>query len=101
MHLTTYQRRNLERLRDSHRAGGPTWAKNLAAYRNHWMISVSWVAVMWWLVPQGWPLIVGLSIGALSKDISYIRSLRAQWPAMAEVIDWEKVDKLLASDEPK
>jgi hypothetical protein len=100
MQMSTYQRGTLERLRKAHQMGGPSWPVQIGFYRNQWLFSALWTAGMSWLLPIGWPVFVSLSLGAFAKDIAHIRSLRSQWPVMTGVIDWQRVDQLLAASSP-
>ena len=43
---------------------------------------------------QGVWLMVGMLLGCISRDVSWVRSTRKAWPLTCEVIDWEKVEKL-------
>jgi hypothetical protein len=43
--------------------------------------------------------VVGLGVGAFARDIGWIRRTVQYWPILATVIDWQKVDTLLESDE--
>lgn len=99
MPFSKYQRGILERLREVHRVGGPSWSKNLRFFRNQWLFSAVWTAGLSWALPEGWPAFVGLALGAFSKDIAQIRTIRSQWSVMNEVIDWERVDHLLDSSD--
>jgi hypothetical protein len=46
-------------------------------------------------------LIACFLAGAILRDIGYIRSARKVWPVSFAVIDWTKVDELLAGNEPR
>ena len=52
---------------------------------------------MWWFLPENWPLFVGLIAGAWFRDLIYMRSLQEQWRVLNEVIDWQRVDDMLAA----
>jgi hypothetical protein len=97
MQISTYQRVTLERLREMRRVGGPTWSKHIRFYRNQWIGGVLSISAMSWLAPDFWLMFVGLGLGGWARDVSSIRSFRSQWPVMNEVIDWERVDRLVAS----
>ena len=43
----------------------------------------------------GASLLAGVFIGACARDIGWIRRVVATWPVMREVIDWEKIERLL------
>lgn len=60
-------------------------------------------AASYWLLKSEWPLIAGLYIGiccgAFLRDLSRLRSLFHTWPITRAALDWDQVEKLLASGE--
>ena len=46
----------------------------------------------------GW-LLVGLGAGAILRDVGRLQIHFRTWPALREVINWEKVAELLNADE--
>ena len=42
--------------------------------------------------------VAGISIGLTSQIISSLRSVVSFWPALSEVLDWQKVDTLLLEE---
>jgi len=42
--------------------------------------------------------VAGISIGLTSQIISNLRSVVSFWPALSEVLDWQKVDTLLLEE---
>ena len=53
------------------------------------------------IFPQVWMLVAGLVAGSCLRDLGYVRSARAVWPVSFTVIDWPKVDDLLADSKPQ
>lgn len=96
------RRKTLEAYRDRHlnglRLGRITWY--LAP--SFWFFGVL-AAVGWWiLLPHspvlGW-LIIGGCAGSLLRDISYLQSTSSLWPVFEQIIDWPKVDRMIADAE--
>lgn len=46
----------------------------------------------------GW-LLIGISVGILSKVIGNVRAFNMVWPALRELIDWEKLNALVQENE--
>lgn len=42
--------------------------------------------------------VIGIAIGALSRDFGRFHQTVKLWPALDEVIDWNKVDDLLNNE---
>ena len=55
------------------------------------------------LLKSEWPLFaglyIGICIGAFLRDVSRLRLLFQTWPVMRAALDWDQVEKLLASGE--
>jgi hypothetical protein len=43
------------------------------------------------------PLLLGLILGAILRDIRYLAQYKMQWSIVDDVIDWSKVDQKLRS----
>ncbi len=97
MALTAYQRSNLEHWRLM-REHGPTWPFMISRYRRHWLIAAVWCGVMSWLLPAGWPAFVGLTLGFWARDVGHIRSAQSAWPALATVVDWDRLEEVLEAE---
>lgn len=44
-------------------------------------------------------LSAGMIVGALARDAGYVRLWRRNWPLVDAIIDWNRVDELLAQSE--
>jgi hypothetical protein len=95
MELTAFQRKTLEEWRRM-KPEGLTWQMGLRRLSLTWTILVGLSAAVFLIMPQLWTLVVGLVAGSCLRDIGYVRSARKVWPVSFEVIDWTKVDELLA-----
>ena len=80
---------------------GLTWKMGLRRLARSWILLAALVAVASLLVPRIWMLLVGFVVGSCIRDLGYVRSARAVWPVSFMVIDWLKVDELLARDTPR
>jgi hypothetical protein len=67
----------------------------MGMFRTQWTVAVLFTAAMWWFLPEGRALFIGILAGSWFKDIVYIRTLQDQFPIMKEVIDWQRVDAFL------
>lgn len=56
-----------------------------------------------WYMWAGWPalgwIFVGVSIGAFLRDWSRILSVFLTWPAIREILDWQRLRELIESHE--
>jgi len=95
MELTAFQRRTLEDWRRM-KPGGLTWKMGLRRLTRSWILLAALGAVAYLLLPRIWMLVAGLVVGSCIRDLGYVRSARAVWPVSFMVIDWQKVDELLA-----
>ena len=95
MELTAFQRRTLEDWRRM-KPDGLTWKMGLRRLARSWSLLLALVVVASLLFPQVWMLVAGLAAGSCLRDLGYVRSARAVWPISFRVIDWTKVDELLA-----
>ena len=101
MRLTPFQRKLLERYQ-SYRESPPTLWKLIAfALPNHFwlLVFLSLLAVIlylyafesvfliWW--------IMGVGIGAISRDIGHFRAVLRLWPVISQVLDYQKIDEAL------
>jgi hypothetical protein len=50
----------------------------------------------WWLAA----FVVGLLLGRLRVDLANALMLRQQWPTIAHLVDWQRVDHLIGPDQP-
>lgn len=99
MKLTAFQRSTLEDWRRM-RPDGLTWKMGLRRLARTWSLLVALGALTALIFPQVWMLAAGLVAGSCLRDLGYVRSARAVWPVSLRVIDWPKVDELLA-DSPR
>ena len=95
MDLTAFQRRTLEDWRRM-RPDGLTWKMGLRRFARSWSLMAALSVVVYLILPQMWTLVAGLVAGSCLRDLGYVRSARAVWPVSLKVIDWTKVDELLA-----
>jgi hypothetical protein len=51
------------------------------------------VALPWWAT-----LTIGFALGAAWVNVARARAARRAWPTLAEVLDWQRVERLLDED---
>jgi len=95
MELTAFQRRTLEDWRRM-KPDGLTWKMGLRRLARSWSLLAALTLAACVILPQIWMLVAGLVAGTCIRDLGYVRSARAVWPVSLTVIDWAKVDELLA-----
>ncbi|HWY32874.1 MAG TPA: hypothetical protein VNX46_19065 [Candidatus Acidoferrum sp.] len=68
-----------------------------------WLLLLVVPAMGSWFIWAGWPVIgwvfIGISIGAFLRDVNRILSLFRTWPAIHEIIKWERLRELMQSHE--
>jgi hypothetical protein len=103
MPLTKAQKRNLE-LYATYRATPPTFwllfRQNLLRYAG----ITALVILLFLLAPTAGTqslvlVLAGLFLGALARDIGRFRQFVRTWPATAAVLNWQKLDSLLANSD--
>ena len=99
MELTAFQRRTLEDWRRM-KPVGLTWKMGLRRLARSWGLLAAFSIAAFLILPQAWMLVTGLVAGSCLRDLGYVRSARAVWPISFKVIDWTKVDELLADSRP-
>ncbi len=100
MELTKFQRKTLEGWRRM-KPQGLTWTMALHRLALTWSLLAALFAAVYMIFPAFALLIACFLAGAMLRDIGYIRSARKVWPVSFAVIDWTKVDELLAGNEPR
>lgn len=100
MHLTKRQKRNLE-LYSVYKSSPPnSWR----LFRNNFkyylvmlflFILVVVLALAASIEPLAWGA-TGLLLGAILRDVGLYRAFVHSWPVTSAVIEWERVDELLA-----
>lgn len=92
------------------REGGVSWSVYFrlnAFYLVLWLMILIVSALLYVSVPAQSPLIpaicgmLGLGVGAISRDTAWMRRTRRTWPVQSEFVDWAKVDAVLAEAPPK
>ena len=43
-------------------------------------------------------ILVGMAIGAISRDFGMFRKMVIVWPVLSRVLDWRRIDELLEDD---
>jgi hypothetical protein len=76
----------------------------LRAFAIPWLLLTGAATASTWFIWAGWPvatwLLIGMCAGAFLRDIGRIQVFLRTWPMLHAVIDWQRVQKLLSSDEP-
>ncbi|HKI33431.1 MAG TPA: hypothetical protein VKA46_16370 [Gemmataceae bacterium] len=99
MELTRFQRKNLVAYRQYH-DDPPTWGGYFRRTWHLYLFIVGWIIggalLVYWL---GFPLVsavlLGMLAGCLIRDYGMYRKFLQLWPALAEILDWERIDDLL------
>ena len=81
------------------RPDGLTWKTGFRRLAGSWSLMAALAAGVYLIRPQMWLLVAGMVAGTCLRDLGYIRSARAVWPVSFRVIDWTKVDELLAGSQ--
>lgn len=103
MKLTLLQRKILERYRQF-RDQPPTLGRlvTLSLVNHILLIMVCGAAIACFAVViadvSGMIFFVGLGMGAICRDIGLFRRTALAWPALHAIIDWKKLDEILAAD---
>jgi hypothetical protein len=53
----------------------------------YWYLRIGFTALGWWCI--------GAAVGAFLRDINRILSLSRTWPALHEIIKWERLKELI------
>ncbi len=100
MKLTALQRKTLEQYRGFHDApptvGGLV---ALAAGRHLLLVLLFGIGVVMVLaveIPSAAFILVGMVIGAISRDWGTFRRFVRVWPVLSNVLDWARIDGMLA-----
>lgn len=96
--MTAYHRRVLERYRVLRRTEA-SWGQFLKLHGPQWLWVVGANAVLGLLSDTARPLLIGMSVGFILRDLSFIRSTRQFWPVFTAIVDWAKVDAALSSED--
>jgi ABC-type long-subunit fatty acid transport system fused permease/ATPase subunit len=102
MELNKAQRRNLELYRQ-YREETPTLFNLFRGNLWRYLLMVAFAILAMLLIPSlanGAVVygVLGLVVGAILRDVGYFRQFRQVWPATAAVLDWERVEALLAGE---
>lgn len=75
----------------------------LRSFAWSWSLLALLAAASTWFIWAGWPVIawlyIGVFAGVVLRDIGRIRILSHTWPVFHTVLDWERIQQILASDE--
>lgn len=78
------------------------YRRNLGRYAFLFLVSGATIALVaqlrLWSIAS---LILGMVVGAVLRDLGWLRSVRRTWPFTRKVMDWEKVERLAAEAEPR
>ena len=99
MQLTPIQRIVLQRYLD-YQKHGPTFASLMRqSWRAELIVIIVSVLGAWVVYRLHFPamsyFIVGLMVGALARDAGSFRRVVQIWPAIAQVLDWQRVEQAL------
>ncbi len=103
MPLTALQRTVLERYRTFRESPPTVWRLMALAFRNYALlfIGVTLGCISLYMVESvsaGW-FLAGIGAGAVLRDFGSSRLAVRIWPTIACVLDWQKIDDLLAGQE--
>jgi hypothetical protein len=103
MRLSVLQRRNLQALL-SQRRDGVSVIRSLAKWKMllaaHAVIALG--GGFYLTQSRGWQLVgaglMGMAFGSFIRVVRTMMTVQRVWPVTAEIIDWQKVESLLAED---
>lgn len=102
MKLTKTQRKLLQ-FYMQHQTIAPTVPSVLRAFGFSWGVLVLLAAASTWFIRAGWSpvawVFIGICAGAFLRDVGRIRILFRTWPVIHSVLDWQRVQELLLSDD--
>ena len=103
MPLTTLQRTVLERYRTFRESPPTIWRLMALASRNHAIlfILISLGSIFFYLEASesAGLFYAGIGVGVILRDFGSFRTVIRIWPALARVLDWQKIDDLLSGPE--
>ena len=102
MNLSPLQRKTLE-LYQNLQHSPPTVSRLLALTARNYLrlllvIGAGIVLMLSLRAPAFSLILVGMLIGVLSRDLGAFRKTVRVWPALVAVLDWNRIDQLLADD---
>jgi len=102
MQLTKEQRRNLE-LYARYRSAPPTLWQLFRLNARRYLLVAALLAIVFLLAPLAGTqslayLAAGMLLGAIVRDIGTFWRFVRVWPATAAVLDWERVETLVAEE---
>lgn len=96
--MTAYDRRGLERYRVLRRTEA-SWGQFLKLHAPQWLWVVGANAVLGVLSETARPFLIGMAAGFILRDLAFMRSTRQFWPVFTTIVDWDKVDEVLSSED--
>lgn len=106
MKLTSFQMRSLLMAQQARHAGFSVRAILLASckpYAIMFGVNLSAIALGWWAgVPEAAWVLIGMTLGAVLRDVRLLRMQARLWPMNADITDWKRVAELIAENsEPR
>jgi len=102
MFLTREVRKTLEEYRRRRDSPPSVCSMMAAAFPHHLVMLVVFSAAAYLAFEQEIPvvpgIVIGIAVGAVSRDIGYYRRIARLWPTLSQVIAWNKLDEYLAED---
>jgi len=102
MKLTPFQVRSLRLAQQARHAGFSVRALLLAsrkAYAIMFGVNLSAIALGWWAgVPEAAWVLIGMTLGAVLRDVRMLRMQARLWPLNAEITDWKRVAELIGEN---
>ncbi len=103
MPLTALHRTVLESYRTFRESPLTVWRLMALASKSHAILFIifSLLSIIWYLKvseSEAW-LFAGIGAGCILRDVAHFRMRVRVWPVLTRVVDWQKIDDLLAGKE--
>ncbi len=103
MKLSALQRKLLQQYRGFHDSA-PSMGRLMALSARHHVLlvlvfTIAVVLTYSFRLPSVALILVGMAIGAVSRDFGRFRTMIRVWPVLSRVLDWKRIDELLEDED--